>query len=120
MLTSDHGFVLTGILDEPDKVEVQFHGEVAKAERYIRTVEKQSVSAELIEFQQRYGEYRYLYFAKHSKPFKTPGRYGYAHGGLAPQELLIPVVTFSHKTSSLQELLVSVANKSLLSGVVAV
>ncbi len=118
VLTSDHGFVLTGILDESDKAEVQFQGEVSKAERYIRTVEKQGVSEELIEHRQRYGEYRYLYFAKHNKPFKTPGRYGYAHGGLAPQELIIPFVTFSHKTSSLQELLVSVANQSQLSGVV--
>ena len=118
VLTSDHGFVLTGILDESDKAEVQFHGQVSKAERYIRTVEKQSVSAELIEYRQSYGEYRYLYLAKHNKPFKTPGRYGYAHGGLAPQELLIPFVTFSPKASSLQELLVSVANRSQLSGVV--
>ena len=50
--------------------------------------------------------------------FKTPGKYGYAHGGLSPQELIIPFVTFSHKTSSLQGLLVSVANESQLSGVV--
>jgi hypothetical protein len=118
VLTSDHGFVLTGILDESDKAEVEFHGDVLKAERYIRTVEKQGVSAELIEHRQRYGEYCYLYFAKHNKPFKTPGRYGYAHGGLAPQELIIPYVTFSAKTSSLQELFVSVANRSQLSGVV--
>ncbi len=118
VLTTDHGFVLTGILDESDKAEVQFHGDVLKAERYIRTIEKQSVSAELIEHRQCYGEYCYLYFAKHNKPFKTPGRYGYAHGGLAPQELIIPFVTFSHTTSSLQELHISVANERQLSGVV--
>ena len=118
VLTSDHGFVLTGILDESDKAEVQFQGIVSKAERYIRTTGRQSPSPELIEYRQQYKEFNYVYFAKHMKPFKTPGKYGYAHGGLSPQELIIPFITFSHTISSLQELNISVANERQLSGVV--
>lgn len=118
VVTSDHGFVLTGILDESDKVEVQFQGEVNKAERYIRTADKQSAAPELIEYKQSYGNYQYLYFSKNMKPFKTPGIYGYAHGGLAPQELVIPFVTFSSKSAKNQELQISVANQSQLNGVV--
>ncbi|MEQ1742617.1 MAG: hypothetical protein ABL869_08990 [Candidatus Nitrotoga sp.] len=118
VVTSDHGFVLTGILDESDKVEVQFQGEVNKAERYIRTADKQNAAPELIEYKQSYGNYQYLYFSKNMKPFKTPGIYGYAHGGLAPQELVIPFVTFSSKSAKNQELQISVANQSQLNGVV--
>ena len=118
LVTSDHGFVLTGLLDESDKVEVQFKGEFNKAERYIRTVEKQQTSSDLIEHKQSYGNYNYLYFTKNIKPFKTPGIYGYAHGGLAPQELIIPFCTFSLHSSKNQELQVSVVNQSQLNGVV--
>lgn len=118
VVTSDHGFVLTGILDESDKVEVQFQGEVNKAERYIRTAEKQGSTPDLIEREQNYGNFQYLYFTKNMKPFKTPGKYGYAHGGLAPQELIIPFVAFSSKSAKNQELQIAVANQSQLNGVV--
>jgi len=118
VVTSDHGFVLTGILDESDKVEVNFKGEISKAERYIRTVEKQRATSELIEYKQNYGNYQYLYFTKNMKPFKTPGIYGYAHGGLAPQELIIPFVTFGLQSAKIEELQISVANESQLNGVV--
>jgi hypothetical protein len=118
VVTSDHGFVLTGILTEADKVEVQCHGEVTKAERYIRTVEKQNLAPAYIEIEQSYGNYRYLYFTRNMKPFKTPGKYGYAHGGLAPQELIIPFITFSLKASGVQDLQIAVANQDQLNGVV--
>lgn len=118
VLTSDHGFVLTGILDESDKVEPCFQGEISKSERYIRTVEKQSVGTDYIEIKQNCDSYQYLYFTKNMKPFKTPGKYGYAHGGLAPQELIIPFVTFSVKSSSVKELHITVDNKDQLKGVV--
>jgi len=118
VVTSDHGFVLTGILTESDKVEVQFKGEIDKAERYIRTVEKQNVTSDYIEIKQSYGNHQYLYFTKNMKPFKTRGKYGYAHGGLAPQELIIPFVTFSSQALGVQELQISVTNQSQLNGVV--
>jgi len=118
VLTSDHGFVLTGILAESDKVEINFHGEVSKAERYIRTEEKQSASPEYIEIKQNHGNFHYLYFTRNMKPFKTPGKYGYAHGGLAPQELIIPFITFSLKAPGVQELQITIANQDQLNGVV--
>jgi hypothetical protein len=118
VVTSDHGFVLTGILTEADKIEVQFSGEFIKAERYVRAVEKQNISSDFIEIKQNYGQYQYLYFAKGMKPFKTPGKYGYAHGGLAPQELIIPFVFFTSQGSSIQELAVSIVNQSQLNGIV--
>lgn len=118
VLTSDHGFVLTGILDESDKVEINFHGDINKSERYVRTTEKQNIGPEYIEIKQTCDNYQYLYFTKNMKPFKTPGKYGYAHGGLAPQELIIPFVTFSSVSSTVQELQIVVANKVQLSGVV--
>lgn len=118
VVTSDHGFVLTGILDESDKVEANFHGEVCKDERYIRTAEKQNASSEFIEIKQSYGNYEYLYFTKNMKPFKTPGKYGYAHGGLAPQELIIPFITFSLKSTGIKDLQITVANCDQLNGVV--
>ncbi|MCK4830466.1 PglZ domain-containing protein, partial [bacterium] len=34
-LTSDHGFVLTGLLSESDKVEFDFTGKIEKSERYV-------------------------------------------------------------------------------------
>jgi len=40
-LITDHGFVLTGILSEADKISVSIEGVHEKAERYIRTVERQ-------------------------------------------------------------------------------
>jgi hypothetical protein len=118
VVTSDHGFVLTGILTEADKVEVQFTGEFIKAERYVRAVEKQNISSDFIEIKQSYGHYQYLYFAKGMKPFKTPGKYGYAHGGLAPQELIIPFVIFTSQGSGVQDLTVKIVNQSQLNGVV--
>lgn len=117
LLTSDHGFVLTGLLSESDKVELKCTGEASKAERYIRTVEKQN-SGDLIEYAQSYGDYRFVYFSKNMKPFKSTGTYGYAHGGLSPQELLIPYVTFSLQTQVIQELEISIDNGKLLQGIV--
>ena len=115
VVTSDHGFVLTGILTESDKVEVQFKGEFDKAERYIRSVEKQNVTTDYIEIKQSYGNHKFLYFTKNMKPFKTPGKYGYAHGGLAPQELINPFITLVRRNCSGTAICI---NQSQLNGVV--
>jgi len=117
-LITDHGFVLTGHLSESDKVEVNFIGNVKKAERYIRTVDKQNIdSSMLIEKEQSYHEYNYLYFSTTMSPFRTVGAYGFSHGGLSPQELITPFFCWESDKSDVNSLSASIVNKSDLSSV---
>ncbi len=117
-IISDHGFVLTGLLAESDKVEVNFNGNISKSERFIRTEQKQTNLPNLIEIKQRCGDFNFLYFSKTNRPFKTPGVYGYSHGGISPQELIIPFVKISKGGSSIQALTVTISNKEELKSVV--
>lgn len=117
-LVTDHGFVLTGILSSSDKIEVDFTGKVHKSERYIRTVNKQEINKNLfIETEQKYKGFNYLYFSKTLNPFKTPGVYGYSHGGISPQELIIPFVCWESSLSETGTLSVSISNKGDLESV---
>ena len=116
-LITDHGFVLTGHIKEHDKIDVTFDGAVKKAERYIRTTNRQSVDSFYIEKEQKYNEFNYVYFAKSMNPFKTTGNYGFAHGGLAPQELITPYLVWSSDRKEFNTLQVSVANKKELKNV---
>lgn len=117
-LITDHGFVLTGYLTEANKVNIEFKGKVKKAERYVRTVEKQDAHSEiLIEKEQSYGEYNYIYFAKTMSPFKTVGAYGFSHGGLSPQELITPFVCWENSSTDANSLSTAIANKSDLKNV---
>ena len=69
-LISDHGFVLTGILSESDKISVTPSGEFDKAERYIRTKDRQvDLTPSLIEVEREYKAFHYLYFAKKHQSF---------------------------------------------------
>jgi len=117
-IVSDHGFVLTGLLAESDKIEVNFEGKVHKGERYIETATKQNTTNDLIEKEFNNGEYKYLYFSKTIRPFKSPGVYGYAHGGISPQELIIPFIKISKTSSSIKALSVVISNKDDLASVV--
>ncbi len=117
-LITDHGFVLTGHLSESDKVVANFSGQVKKAERYIRTVEKQNVDrAMFIEKEQPYGEYNWLYFSTTMSPFKTVGAYGFSHGGLSPQELITPFLCWETEKEDVNNLSASITNKSDLASV---
>jgi len=117
-LITDHGFVLTGHLRESDKVVADFSGQVKKAERYIRTVEKQNVDrAMFIEKEQSYGEYNWLYFSTTMSPFKTVGAYGFSHGGLSPQELITPFLCWETEKQDVNSLSASITNKSDLASV---
>lgn len=112
-LVTDHGFVLTGILENADKIEVDFKGKVDKSERYIRTNSKQDIDTDLLmESEIKYGDSNYCYFSKRLGPFKTPGVYGFSHGGLSPQETIIPFLKWSNTTNSEDELNVVISNKS--------
>ncbi|MEA3427965.1 MAG: PglZ domain-containing protein, partial [Thermodesulfobacteriota bacterium] len=117
-LTSDHGFVLTGKLAESNKVEFDFKGAVEKNERYVRTAEKQDASVWLVGIDQKSDGYEHVYFHKSNNPFKTPGLYGYAHGGISPQELVVPFICIERKSVDIKKLDVVIANKENLEAVV--
>lgn len=117
-LVTDHGYVLTGLLTDSDKIEVTFNGKVDKSERYIRSEQSQKIdSTLLLEKAVKYDEYNYCYFAKRLGPFKTPGVYGFSHGGLSPQETIIPFLKWSNVQDSQDQLQVSISNKVELADV---
>jgi hypothetical protein len=111
-LITDHGFVLTGLLSEADKISVSPNGDFYKAERYIRTESKQTeLTPGLIEAEKSYKQFGYLYFAKNINPFKTPGLYGFSHGGVSPQELVTPYFCWERSGASAASLSVAIENK---------
>lgn len=111
-LITDHGFVLTGLLSEADKIVVKPSGQNYIDERFIWTSDKQeSLIPQFIEVAKAYKDYNYLYFARSMNPFKTPGTYGFAHGGLAPQELVTPYFCWEQESDVMGELPVTIANK---------
>ena len=117
-LITDHGFVLTGMLTEADKITVTLDGDGKKAERYIRTVEPQpALGDNYVETKRSHEDYNYLYFSKTINPFKTPGVYGFSHGGLSPQELVTPYFCWERSKASSHALEVSINNKDDLQSV---
>jgi len=111
-LITDHGFVLTGLLTEADKVTVSPGGDFKKAERYIRTERRQTeLTPGLIEAEKSYKQFGYLYFAKNINPFKTPGLYGFSHGGISPQELVTPYFCWERSDGSGASLSVAIESK---------
>lgn len=117
-LITDHGFVLTGVLSEADKISITLKGEFVKAERYIRTEIKQvDLTPALVEVEKSYKQFRYIYFAKNINPFKTPGLYGFSHGGVSPQELVTPFFCWERSDGSTKSLLVKIENKEDLKDV---
>ncbi|NEW84346.1 MAG: PglZ domain-containing protein [Mariniphaga sp.] len=116
-LVSDHGFVLTGLLSESDKIEVSFTGNIQKSERFILSENQQKDTGSLIEIKQDYNNFRYIYFAQSGRPFKTPGVYGFSHGGITPQELIAPLFCFKSKDTSIEKLAAIITNKSELANV---
>lgn len=109
-LITDHGFVLTGILDEADKIEPNATGKKEVHERFIRTVDKQD-NKDWYGVEEPYAEYKFVYAAKNQRPFKTPGVYGYSHGGFAPQEIVLPNFVFKKHKNVSEGLVVSIINK---------
>jgi hypothetical protein len=109
-LLTDHGFVLTGLLDESDKIEPFTTGKKEVHERFIRTVEKQS-DKDLLMFERPYGEFKYVYASKNHRPFKSKGVYGFSHGGFTPQEIILPNFIFSKEMEATPGLEVNILNK---------
>lgn len=108
-LVTDHGFVLTGILEESDKIPTDdISGGKKVSERYIRSVDEQSGS-KYISIGEHYENYNYVNFAKSSRPFVSTGKYGYSHGGFTPQEVVIPNFVFTYNKQNQMD--VDITNK---------
>jgi hypothetical protein len=116
-LVTDHGFVLTGLLDEADKITPDIVGKKDVSERFVRTEQKQS-SKDLIGFEKKYNGFEYVYVSKSHRPFKSKGAYGFAHGGFTPQEVIIPNFKFYKDAPLFKGLEVYISNKVDLSDVV--
>ncbi len=113
-LLTDHGFVLTGLLDESDKVEPVVVGKKDVHERFVRTVNKQNEN-NWLSFERPYGEFNYVYAAKNHRPFKSKGVYGFSHGGFCPQEIIIPNFVFSkEEAKATTGLEINIINKQQL------
>ena len=109
-LVTDHGFVLTGILEEADKIPTgDINGEKKVFERYIRSVNEQ-IGDKYISVKEPYDNFNYVNFAKSSRPFASTGKYGYSHGGFTPQEVIIPNFVFTY--DKVNQLDVSITNKN--------
>lgn len=115
-LVTDHGFVLTGLLDESDKINPNASGAKEVHERFIRTKDKQS-NNDWIGFEKPYSSYNFIYVAKTHRPFKSKGVYGFSHGGLTPQEIIIPKFKFTKVKPQTSQLSVIISNKSDLNEV---
>jgi len=115
-LTTDHGFVLTGLLEEADKIDPNANGKKEVHERFIRTVDKQA-NTDWLAFEKPYAEYKYVYVAKNHRPFKSKGVYGFSHGGFTPQEIIIPKFRFSKIKAQTSQLEVFISNKTDLNDV---
>ena len=112
-LVTDHGFVLTGVLDDSDKIDTLVIGKKEVHERFIRSVDKQ-IENDWLQFDKKYGEYNYVYAAKSTRPFKSKGVYGFSHGGFTPQEIIIPNFVFSKDKHATQGLEIKIHNKNEL------
>lgn len=116
-LISDHGFVLTGILSESDKITANVPDTSHKAERYIRSHDRLPGMDEMIEVERPQGRYKYLYLSRNLNPFKTPGVYGFSHGGATPQEIVTPLFCWERVNGAGAALPVKFTNKESLQGV---
>jgi len=113
-LITDHGFVLTGILSEADKISTHFKDTVKVSERYIQLKENDNFGTNFLVKETRGN---YFCFAKSINPFKSIGRYGFSHGGATPQELVTPFFCWERSEESVVPLSVSIENKGDLKDV---
>lgn len=112
-LITDHGFVLTGLLDEADKISADMNGKKEVHERFIRTQDKPDNQNWWV-VEEPHGEYNYICMAKNHRPFKSKGVYGYSHGGFTPQEIIIPRFVFRNEDIASTSLKVIINNKDEL------
>ena len=112
-ITADHGFVITGILDEASKVPAP--AGIAPKERFFVSDQLFNDNS-LIRREDNFPGGTYQYYTKTDRPFRSRGAYGYAHGGFTPQECIIPFYKFS-TASSASTVNIEISNKENLSAV---
>lgn len=117
-LVSDHGFVLTGILEESDKVVIESKGGKKGERYYLSPVKAKKQPDSILEIKESHKDAKYQYYSKSMNPFKTKGAYGFSHGGITPQELLIPKLIIEKAGEDFNKLNIGIANKSDLKDVV--
>lgn len=110
-LTTDHGYVITGLLDEADK-QPTIDG-VHVNDRFLTSNDDTINNDAYVKRTDVWPGGMIQFYAKTDKPFKTKGPYGYAHGGFTPQECLIPIYGF-HQENHNAGLKVSIENKTEL------
>ena len=113
-LTTDHGYVITGLLDEADK-QPSIDG-VHVNDRFLTSNDDSIQNNAFIKRYDVWPGGMFQFYARTDKPFKTKGPYGYAHGGFTPQECLIPVYGF-HQENQNAGLRVTITNKTELGAV---
>jgi hypothetical protein len=112
-LITDHGFVLTGLLSDADKISVMPEVPGKSKERYYISDTEYSGKDWIV--RERNGSY--FYFAKSMNSFRSTGAYGFAHGGLTPQELITPFFCWEKDQSQGDALKVCISNKEELSNI---
>ena len=108
-LVTDHGFVCNFGIDEADKFSSPAEGNIR--ERYVLSDEYNKREDFIIKEDKLEG-YQYTYYPKGINPVKSRSSYGFAHGGITPQEILLPHLVFQKESSS--DLGVRIDNKDNL------
>jgi len=116
LLTSDHGYVITGILDDADKIPTPNAPDVKVEERYALSNDT-AIEGKYHVLRTSYNDFAAQYYPKSDKPFVTRGAYGYAHGGFTPQECIIPAFIFKQPKAA-PALKIRILDKSQLQNIV--
>jgi len=96
-IVTDHGFLLLDDISEADKVSVKDVPALKKSSRYL--VGRNLGHTDQLRIPIPGAENLEGWFARGLGVLRTPGKYNYTHGGLSLQEVVIPCLTVSQKTS---------------------
>lgn len=110
-LVTDHGFLFNFNVPEAEKIAVDAFRDKKPRERYLLSNDDIEVDG-FIKIEKSYEGYNYIYFPLGLNPLRTRGKYGFAHGGISPQELLLPHLTVNKRVES--RLKVWIKNKKSL------
>ncbi len=89
-LVTDHGFVCNFNIDEADKYSSPVEDGKVK-DRYILSNTKLDDLDNFVVQEKSLDGYDYIYYPKGIDPVKSARQYGFAHGGITPQEILLPI-----------------------------